>query len=82
MIEAKVVLDQVEVTQKDDLQVRLHLLLVEDGVILQQKNHRTSVEKGSDIGLQVQAVNQHLGHMGYPPLEDFTKIEKIARAIW
>lgn len=64
MIERKSVLDQVEISRSGVVNVRLALLLVEDGKEIDCKYHRTTIEAGIDPVLQMDFVNKHLEQMG------------------
>jgi len=64
MIEKKTVVDQIEITRHGTIQVRLGLLLVEDGKEEDCKWHRTSVDPGGDVAGTLAAVNVHLKAMG------------------
>lgn len=68
MIEHKTVVDAVEVSRNGTVQVRIALLLVEDGVELDCKWHRTALNVDSDVSVQFDAVNTHLESMGKQPV--------------
>lgn len=70
MSEKQTVIDQIEITRRGDVQLRLGLLLVEDGNEIDSKNHRTIIPFGQGVGEQIAAVNQHLVAMGYPPVSE------------
>ncbi len=65
-IERKSIVDQIEITRGNVLQVRIALLLVdtETGVEVSSKWHRTSVELDGSPVAQMAAVNVHLNQMG------------------
>jgi len=69
MIEKKSIVDQIEITRDGSIQIRIALLLVEDGVELDSKWHRTRVEPGASVEDQMAAVNQHLVSMGKAPVD-------------
>lgn len=64
MIEKKTIIDQIEITRNSTVQVRLGLLLIEDGQEIDCKWHRTAFPPGQDIAAQIAAVNAHLAQMG------------------
>lgn len=66
MIERKTVLDQVEQNRAGFVGVRIAFLLVEDGVEIDSKWHRTIVPHDIDPAAQMQAVNDHLAVMDPP----------------
>ena len=70
MITKQTVLDQIEITRNDTIQIRIGLELVEDGVIVASKWHRTTVEPGGDVDAQLRAVNVHLVQMNELPVSD------------
>ena len=69
MIEKKTVVDQIEITRSGHIQIRLGLLLVEDGKEIDCKWHRTVVSPGGDVDAQIAAVNTHLQSMGRPSVD-------------
>ena len=83
MIDKKTVVDQIEITRRDVVQVRLALMYVEDGVEGDQKYHRTAIPPGVEPELQMQAVHEHLASMGYPPVsgEDMARIEAHCKIV-
>lgn len=64
MIERKTVVDRIEITRDGYVQIRLGLLLVEDGREIHCEWHRTAVEPGGDVERQIAAVNTNLAAMG------------------
>ena len=64
MIEKETIIDQIEITRNGAIQIRFGLLLVEDGVELDCKWHRTVIEPGTEVEAQIAAVDQHLLSMG------------------
>ena len=83
MILKQTVVDQIEVTHTNSLQIKIGLWLVEDGKIISQKWHRTMVEQGGDVDAQMQAVNNHLVQMGEQPVgtTDIAKIKAIQASL-
>jgi hypothetical protein len=64
MIEKRTVIDQIEIARGGAVQVRFGLLLVEDGVEIDCKWHRSLIEPGIDPDVQLAAVNDQLTKMG------------------
>lgn len=60
MIEKRSIVDQIEITRSGAVQVRFALLLVEDDKEIDSKWHRTVVNPGIDVDLQMGAVNRDL----------------------
>lgn len=56
-IEKRTVIDQIEITQGDVIQIRFALQLVEDGVVINSSWHRTTVPPGVDPQMMIDAVN-------------------------
>lgn len=82
MIEKTTLVDQIELQRTGDVGVRLVLLLVEDGVILSTKYHRTVVPAGGSVAVQMDAVNAHLISMGEQPVHaaDLARLFAVATA--
>lgn len=57
MIEKKTVVDQIEITRNGTVQIRLGLLLIEDGREIGCSWHRTAIQPGGDVDAQIAAVN-------------------------
>lgn len=78
MITRQTVIDQIEACRSGELRIRLGLLLVEDGVEIDCKWHRTSITKDTDPLIQMLAVNSSLATMvpPMPPLPD-SEIQRI-----
>jgi hypothetical protein len=74
MIERKTVLDQPELHRSGLLQIRLALLLVEDGAELSCAWHRTAVELDGDVQTQMDFVNAHLAALD-PPMPPLAQEE-------
>lgn len=68
MIERKSIVDQIEVPITGGVMVRLALQLVEDGVVLSSKFHRTIVPADISPAEQMTYVNEHLTKMGEAPV--------------
>jgi hypothetical protein len=77
MIEKKTIVDQIEISRSGHIHIRFGLLLIEDGVELDCKWHRTVIEPGSDIDAQIAAVNSHLQIMGKATIDDSTQISRL-----
>lgn len=82
MIEKITLVDQIELQRTGDVGIRLVLLLVEDGVILASKYHRTVVPAGGSVAVQMDAVNANLISMGEAPVHtaDLARLFAIAAA--
>jgi hypothetical protein len=76
-IERVTELDQVEV-RANRVQVRIALLLVEDGKKLSRKWHRTVVEAGTDALAQMVECNKHLIMMGELPVSESDVLKVVA----
>lgn len=76
MIEKKTIVDKIEIARDGTMQIRLGLLIVEDGVELDCKWHRTAVEPGVSVDNQMELCNAHLISMGRSPA-DTSEIKKI-----
>ena len=74
MIEKKTVIDQIEITRSGSIQIRLGLLLVEDGEELSCQWHRTVIEPDGDIDVQIAAVNVGLAAMRAAPVSDVGRV--------
>ena len=70
MLEKKTIVDQLEITRTGAVQVRLGLLIVDDGREVDCKWHRTVIEPGGLVDEQMAAVNAHLEQMGRLPVDD------------
>lgn len=68
MITRKTVLEQPEPHRSGVLGVKIAILMVEDGVEIDCKWHRTSIPVDVDPQAQMAAVNAHLVSMGLPAL--------------
>lgn len=68
MIERKTVLEQPEPHRSGVLGVKIAILMVEDGVEIDCKWHRTSIPADIDPQSQMDQVNAHFGAMGLPEL--------------
>lgn len=70
MITRKTVVDQIEVNRDNRVYVRFGVLLLEDGVEVECKWHRTVIEPGTDPDLQIRLVNAHLKSMSRAPVDE------------
>jgi hypothetical protein len=68
VITRKTVLEQPEPHRSGVLGVKIAILMVEDGVEIDCKWHRTSIPIDVDPQAQMDAVNAHLESMGLPAL--------------
>ena len=64
MIEKKTIVDQIEIARDGSIQIRLGLLLVEDGSIIDCKWHRTRIAQEGNVSDQMASVNEQLAKMG------------------
>lgn len=80
-IERQTIIDQIEIIRNGVIQIRFGLLLVEDGVEIDCKWHRTAVEPGGDVDAQIAAVNAHLASMGKARVEDTSLLNSIAAVV-
>ena len=74
MIERKTVLDQPELHRSGLLQIRMALLLVEDGVEISCKWHRTAIDLDGDVQVQMDFVNADLASKE-PPMPPLSQDE-------
>ena len=81
MIEKKTIIDQIEITRDGTIQVRLALLVLEDGEEISSAWHRTSIPPGTDPASQMAAVNTHLQQMNKSPITDFSLLTNIAPVV-
>lgn len=63
-IEKQTIVDQIEITRDGTIQIRFGLLLIENGVEIDMKYHRTVVPPNGDVQLQIAAVNADLRRRG------------------
>lgn len=77
-IAKRTIVDQIEITRDGTVQVRVGLLLVEDGKEIDCKWHRTAIPPGGDVEAQMAAVNAHLVAMEKEPLAP-AAIDRIKR---
>lgn len=78
-IERKTVVDQIEITRGNVVQVRIGLLLVEDGKEIDCRWHRTVIDEDTDVDSTFELVNVHLTNMGCKPVEaaDIDRIKQF-----
>lgn len=76
MLERRVVFSQVECTASGFTQIRFEKQIVENSEVIAREYHRTALEPGAELDLQMELVNRHLGQMGYPPVAA-SDIERI-----
>ena len=81
MIEKKTIIDQIEITRDGTIQVRLALLVLEDGEEISSAWHRTSIPPGADLIEQMAAVNVHLQQMKKEAIKDFAPVEKVVALV-
>lgn len=56
MFTKQIVIDQIEVTENNSIQVRTATRVLEDGVVLSQTYHRHCLSPGDDLSCQDQKV--------------------------
>lgn len=76
----RTVFSQVECTASGFTQIRFEKQIVDGSEVLAREYHRTALEPGMPLDLQMELVNQHLGQMGYPPVAA-ADIERIGRIV-
>lgn len=84
MLVQKTILDQIEITSNGTMQVRLALLVENNGMVVASKYHRTSIPPGGDIAGQMDHVNQHLAAMREMPVDavSIARIAAFAATAW
>ena len=68
MITKKTMLDRVELDRNGGVNVRLALILDEDGTELHCAYHRVSIDFSGDVLAQMAPVMAHLTEQGYPSI--------------
>jgi hypothetical protein len=83
MIQKNTVVDQIEITREGVIQVRMITQIVENGVVLASKYHRTCVEPGVSVDDQMAVVNAHLIAMGKAPCAapELSRVKVVADAV-
>lgn len=82
LIVKKTVIDQVEVRRDTGImQIRFALLLVEDGVEIDSRWHRTSLNPGQSIDAQLDLVDANLAMLGKAPIERAGFLSEIKQII-
>lgn len=76
MVLKRTTMDQLRSNPTGHINIRFRKELIEQGVVLSSEYHRTSVDCGEDIDLQISAVNAHLAVLGDDPI----KVSDIAQA--
>lgn len=70
--------DQIEITRKDHIQVRLGLLILDDaGVEVSRNWHRFVLCPGDDCTAVLDVVNKHLESMGRPPVSNDYRLSRL-----
>lgn len=79
MIIKQTILDQAEIRRDGTIQIRFAVQVVEDGVVLGNEWHRTSVAPGQDLAFTMTQVNAHLVSMGRAAVDatELTVVEQI-----
>jgi hypothetical protein len=80
MLTKQTVVDQLELTRHNTLQVRIGLILLENGKEVSCAWHRTVIEPSTNIDAQMAAVNANLSQMGKDPVDaaGITRIKEVA----
>ena len=80
-MEKKTILDQIEITRDGTIQVRLAILVLEDGEEISSAWHRMSIPPGTNPAEQIALVNTHLQQMKKEPLQNAVLIEQVAAVV-
>ena len=80
-ISKSTILDQIEITRDGTIQVRLAILVLEDGEEISSTWHRTSIPPGTDPVAQMAAVNAHLQQMKKGNVQDTSLIEQVVAIV-
>lgn len=80
MLEKRVIFSQVECTASGFTQIRFEKQIVENSEVIAREYHRTALEPGMALDLQMELVNRHLAQMGYPPVAA-SDIERVRRIV-
>lgn len=85
MLEKKTVIDQIELTRHGTTQVRFAVLILDDGVEISRRWHRTAVDFFGDVQDQLDRVNTHLVEMNeavveQPEIDDLKGYVDLHRA--
>ena len=80
------IIDQIEVARDGSVQVRVGLLMIEDGVEISSRWHRTAIIPGGKVDATLAAVNADIASrpgLGYPAIEadKVHLLKKICRAV-
>ncbi len=81
-MEKRTVIDQITVDADGNLMVRFLKQIVDGGAVLSSQYHRTVVECGGNVAVQMAVVNAHLGAMGWPAVIDSSQLDAIAAVAW
>lgn len=80
------VIDQIEITRDGSVQIRMAKEVIDDdGSVLSQEWHRTSLPPGGDIDLQMATVNEHLTTgLNCAPVEasDIARVKSYLPIAW
>ncbi len=85
MIDKRTRLDKVEIDiETGILQIRIALELIDDGNVLDQKWHRTAIERGGNVSDQFELVGIHLKEMKWPLVskQEIEIVKKISISVW
>lgn len=76
MIEKRTVLSRIDIDpQSGIVMARFVKQIVEDGKVLHEEYHRTSIEPGADTDKQMALVNAHLQTMNSAPVQDYALLK-------
>jgi len=83
MIKKLAVVDQIEVTRNNNLQIRIAVETMVGDEVVASHWHRTLVTPDTDVLLQMAAVNDHLAQMGCDPVtaEDIERIKRVKNSL-
>jgi hypothetical protein len=82
-LERRTIVDQIELTGDGKVQIRLGLLLIEDGAERERQWHRTTLVEHGDFDVQLNAIAEHLAQMSKPMINaaGIAKIRKVVEAL-
>lgn len=60
MIKRQTVLDSIEITRNGLIQIRIAFELIENGIVISNKVHRTTIDKTIDIDKHMEILNSHI----------------------
>ena len=69
-------IDQIEIARNGTVSVRIALEIADNGAVVSRQWHRTAIESGEDVAAQMASVNAHLTQMGWPAVDDYSRVTK------